>query len=382
MHRQRAVYEPANFAQQRQTGVCQPVGFEARAITTTGRPQSYQSQTSPDRRGQDYHASHALRAMQIVRDLGAAGRVLRPSVIKRCEEYSTDVLGHRRFVPWLLVYSTIAGTFKEGWIPDNFYGAKVVPAIQGPHGHVSFLKSVAGTLFQSERFPNVGSRINGSLYDNEYQPLSFEMARSHFFDGTNRVVFKPDGTGRGKGIRFFDERSFDRSAVGRLGNGVFQRFISQHPLFDKFSATSVATIRLTTVVEQSGAICLRAAHLRLGTGSDTHVQVRTQVRVPLNLSTGELAETGLQANWHECDVHPTTGEAFSGTKTPGFEQCVRTALVHHQRIPFVGSVGWDLAVDRDERAQIIEWNGYHNGITFSECMQGPCFLGLGWERYA
>lgn len=355
------------------------VGFEARAITRQGH---YQSQTAPDPRGQNYHASHALKAMQIVRDLRAVGKLLRPSLVKRCEEYSTEVLGHKKFLPWLLVYSMIAGTFREGWIPENFYGALVVPAIQGRHGHISFLKSIAGRLFQGEWFPNVGSLINGSLYDNEYQLLSFEMARSKFFGSTDRLVFKPDGTGRGKGIRFFDERSFDREAVGLLGNGVFQRFILQHPLFDKFSATSVATLRLTTVVEHSGAISLRAANLRLGTGSDTHVQDQTQVRVALDPSTGELAATGLLANWHECDVHPTTGEAFSGTQIPGFEQCVRTALVYHQRIPFVGAVGWDLTIDRDEKVQVLEWNGYHNGIGFAESSQGPCFLGLDWERYA
>ena len=88
--------------------------------------------------------------------------------------------------------------------------------------------------------------------------------------------------------------------------------------------------------------------------------------MPLDVATGALGETGLMASWLECSAHPTTAEPFAGKTIPAFEQCLRTVISHHQRIPFVGAVGWDVTVDSDEAVQILEWNGFHNGIGFSK----------------
>lgn len=332
-------------------------------------------------REQHYHAGHAARAIEVFRKLDAAGKTVRPADARRCEDYALEVLRHRRFIPWLMVYTALAGAFKEGWIPDNFYGARVVPAIQGPHGHVSFLKSLSAALFDSSSFPDLGSRINGSLFDRAYRPLSFDDARALFFEGNDRLVFKPDDSGRGKGIRFLDSSAFDRQEIEALGSGVFQRHVTQHPVFDRFSTTSVATLRVTTVVEADGTISLRACHLRLGSGSDTHVLPESQVTVPIDLASGALRDSGL-ASWLECRVHPTSGEPFAGLTIPAFDACIRTIIAHHQRIGFVRCVGWDITIDADEAPQILEWNGFHNSIILAEALQGPCFKGLDWERFA
>lgn len=333
-------------------------------------------------RDEHYHAGHAARAAENVRKLEAGGSRLRPADARRCQDYAREVLKHEKYAPWLRVYTAFSGGFKEGWIPDNFYGARVVPAIQGRHGHLSFSKSMTRALFRSASFPDVGSRINGALFDRDYQPLSFNAARERFFEDSDRIVFKPDGSGRGKGILFFDRRSFEPAAIQRLGAGVFQRSISQHEMFDRFSQTSVASIRLTTVAQGNGIVSLRAAYLSLAAGSDTHVRVENVVAVPVDPGTGALADSGISSDWVRRDVHPTSGEPFAGKKVPGFDRCVETVIAHHRKIPFVGCVGWDVAVDRDEQVQILEWNGFHNAINLAEASQGPCFRDLGWERYA
>lgn len=334
------------------------------------------------RRDPAYHAKHAARALQIVRDLAAAGRTLRPSDIELCKDYARDVFGDPKFAPWLLAYTAVSGSFKEGWIPDNFYGERVIPVIQGPYGRQSLLKSLSGMLFNSPAFPDLGSQINGSLFDTDYRRLSFEQARKQFFEQTDRIVFKGDGSGQGKAIHFLEQRAFASETVRSLGNGVFQRRIKQHRLFDLFSDKAVAAIRITTVVEGSGEITPRAAYLCVPTGSATHVQGQSRLRVPVDVATGDLGKTGLLANWLECSAHPTSGEPFAGKTIPAFEQCLRTVVTHHQRIPFVGAVGWDVIVDSDDAVQILEWNAFHNGIGFSEATQGPCFADLGWEKLA
>jgi hypothetical protein len=73
---------------------------------------------------------------------------------------------------------------------------------------------------------------------------------------------------------------------------------------------------------------------------------------------------------------------FAGKTIPAFTQCLHTVLGHHERVPFVRCIGWDITVDSEEEVRILEWNGYHNSIILAEALQGPCFKGLGWERFA
>ena len=335
-----------------------------------------------NRRPPEYHARHAARVAQILQDLNQAGKTLKRSDVKLCENYAIDVFRHKAFTPWLLAYTAVSGNFKEGWIPDNFYGEKVVPEIQGPYGRMSLLKSMSPAVLNSPSFPDLAMQINGTLFDRAYEHLSFDEARKRLFEHADHIVFKADGSGQGKSIHFLDQDSFNRETVARLGSGVFQRRIQQHAFFQAFSGAAVAAVRITTVVEPTGKISPRAAYMCLPIGSDTHVQGSSRIRMPVDLSNGALAEIALDARWLECLAHPTSGETFAGKKIPAFKACVRTVIAHHQRIAFVGSVGWDVVVDSDGEVQILEWNGFHNGIGFSEATQGPCFADLGWERFA
>ena len=49
-------------------------------------------------------------------------------------------------------------------------------------------------------------------------------------------------------------------------------------------------------------------------------------------------------------------------------------------VPFAICIGWDMIIDTNNEIQIMEWNGSHNDIKFSEATQGPCFSNLGWDK--
>jgi hypothetical protein len=52
----------------------------------------------------------------------------------------------------------------------------------------------------------------------------------------------------------------------------------------------------------------------------------------------------------------------------------------HARTPLVRCIGWDMTVDHEGGVQILEWNGGHRNIKFTEATQGPCFADLGWTK--
>jgi len=301
---------------------------------------------------------------------------------KKADAYANDVLGWQGYAPWLYVYSHISGKFKEGWIPDNYYREKVIPNIQGDYGKLSFLKPLNNLFFQKEVSPDIAYFVNGRWLDLNYQPLNKERLIESVFAKNARVIYKLDQSYQGKGVLTFRKENFHPDHIATMGNGVLQNYIDQHPFFSTFVTGSVATIRITTVVDQNQLISLRACYLRLGRKTDTHVRSVNHIRVPVCLQSGILNKSGFLPNWHLIDEHPDSKKQFSSLKIPQYEACVALVKKLHEKLFMVGSIGWDLTVDKDGRPVVMEWNGYSNDIKFSEATQGPCFKDLNWELLA
>ena len=299
---------------------------------------------------------------------------------KLAKDYAIDVLGWKWYAPWLYVYAHIAGEFKEGWIPDNYYGKVVIPKIQGYYGKVSFLKPFTNHLFKKEVSPDIAYFINGFWFGKDLKPILRNNLISELFTETDKIIFKLDQSYQGRGIFVFEEQDFDLSSIEQKGNGVIQKFIQQHPFFDAFVTSAVATIRMTTVVDLDNTISLRACYLRLGRVKDTHVKSNNHVRIPIDMDTGILYEEGYLANWKTVDRHPDSNISFANKEIPGFKACLELVFKLHKKMPMVRTIGWDVNVDKEANPVVMEWNGYSNDIKFSEATQGPCFKGLGWDK--
>lgn len=328
-----------------------------------------------------YHEEHAKVAGTVRKSIESRQGKLPTEVERQCDDYAIEVLGSKKYAPWLYVYSLVAGRFKEGWIPDNFYGANVIAQMKGHYGNFANLKPLNSAFFRDDAFPDLGSFVNGLFMDNAYNVLSPAAFQNMLFDACDRVVFKTDRSSQGLGIHFFDRHSFDADAVARLGNGVFQRYVVQHPLFNEYARNSVATLRMTTAMNDQGQASVRAAFLRLGQADDTHVQSQTQIRIPVDMSTGEFNEVGFMRSWLTTPEHPTSGKAFANVHVPNFARCVDVVTALHRKVPYVRCIGWDVTVDCDGNVVILEWNGAHNDIRFGEATQGPGFRDFGWERF-
>jgi hypothetical protein len=301
--------------------------------------------------------------------------------IRLCDEYAVEVLGGKRFAYWLYVYSAVAREFREGWIPLNFYESIVVPRVQGYYGAISSLKPLNTVLFSNENFPDLLSYVNGVFIDADGKPVSADDVKARLFREHDRVVYKVDRTAGGKAIHIFDRKSFDICQATHLGNGLFQSYIKQHVVFDRFYAGAVATLRIGTIYEDDGTVSPRGCYLRFANPGESHVVGGTEIRVPIDLATGAFGETGYKGRlWEEMAVHPASNAAFRGNVVPAFKECVSTVVGLHRTYPYTRHIGWDLTVDTEKKMRIIEWNGYDVGILTVEITQGPCFADLGWEK--
>lgn len=324
-----------------------------------------------------YHSSHNRLARQLIRSMASvSGGRRRPAMFKQCDDYARDVLGSLKYSPWLQAYSVFSGTFKEGWMPDNYFGKVVIPRINSDE--ISQYKPLSGRLLQTDLLPDLVYSVNGLLYTPAMVPVRRTELEKCLFRQSERVVFKLDGGFQGRSVFVYDIDSFPDESVA-FGNGVFQSYIAQHPFFDAFADQSVSTVRITTVVDDELNVSSRAAYLRLPRSADTHVKSATAVKVAIN-HDGELHERGCLPNWVSTAHHPDSETPFAGQVVPHFQECVAACVSLHKNMVFSRVIGWDVIVDKDEKVVIMEWNGGHNDIKFSEAATGPCFADLGWQN--
>lgn len=118
-----------------------------------------------------YHEAHRKEAIKILKKVEMQKGKISQYARQKCDEYATDVLGSKIYSPWLYVYTAIANEFKEGWIPDNFYGAIVVKKQKGDYGKISLLKTLNNLIFESRHFPDILSYVNGVFFDACYKPI-------------------------------------------------------------------------------------------------------------------------------------------------------------------------------------------------------------------
>jgi hypothetical protein len=327
-----------------------------------------------------YHRFRKLIAEQILRELESLKGKTDKKLIKLSNEYAKEVLGSIMFAPWLYVYSAVNNCFKEGWIPDNYFSKVVLPVIDGGYGFLSDLRPLSNQLFKAEIFPDLAYFVNDLFLSVDGEVLNQNELKEFLFKNRNKIVFKTDNSSQGTGIFFFDRLSFETSAIRKFGNGVFQYYIEQHPFFSDYMPSSVSTIRITTVYEETGHVSVRGCFLRIGRSNEQNVKWASNIVIPVDLDSGKLNQFGFFLNFHPIDKHPDTHTKFSEQCIPHFGKCVSVAIELHRRLPYCRCIGWDMIIDLDNNVKVMEWNGHHTDIKVHEALQGPCFLGLGWEK--
>ena len=323
-----------------------------------------------------FHEEEAMKALQVMQEHNHER--LTSGLKKSADDYSVEIFGSRRYTPWLYVYAVFRGDFKQGWIPDNFFGRLVCPGINKELQAVTSFKSFTRVVLKTELLPDIAYYIDGFFYDRNLSLISIHELRAQ----TPPTVFvKKDGWGRGDGVMKLPSANLNESCFQRIGNCVIQSPIKQHAFFDEIISGSVATVRITTVKEKDGKIGNRAAYLRLGRNDTAWVKSDNSVRVAVVTNNGDLDCFGYTQDWRRWLSHPDTATSFENRRVPKFKEAVEACIELHRNVPHFGIIGWDVAVADNEEIKILEWNSNHCDIKFSEASTGPCFLGLDWEKY-
>lgn len=324
---------------------------------------------------QRYHKFQKKYALKALKTIELEKGKLAKSIMEQCDKYAVEYLGDIKYAPWLYVYAAMQGEFKHGWIPNNYYSEVVIKEIEGIFSLQSEMKPITNRVLKTKNLPDL-LYVHGGMFlePDNYNVVSNDEAFDLLFSKYDEVIFKSNNSMEGSGIKFYKKANWIAGEIEK-DSGVFQEIIKQHDVFNNIFPYPGATIRLTTALDLNGNAKVRAAYLRLGRINDDskHVQSSSAIRIPIKLSTGELATEGYTADWRSTKKHPDTGVTFEGSIIPSFKEACTEVEGLHNNYPFVQSVGWDVSINENEQVQIMEWNSAHNSITFSEAIQGPCF---------
>lgn len=323
-----------------------------------------------------------LKAQEARRALAVLTRQNGPlpqATIQRAHQDAVDRFGAARHAAWLMVYAAAQGEYRDGWLPDSYYIETVMPRINGTAHHLGRVRTTNPIFFDSGSVHDLLYILNGRLLGPDHKALTPDQAVDILRSSGSDVVFKADHSGFGQGVRTIATADLGPQDLSGLGNGVVQPKITGHPVFDRFGSTALATLRIGTVLPDTGAPEVRTCYLKLGRSGHSHVIARDQIRIAVDWTSGDLDGFGYHSDWRRVTQIPGSDAGFDGVSVPAIGKAVATVVDLHAQMPLARYICWDLAIDAQEQIQLLEWEG--GVVSFAEAVQGPCFAGLGWDRF-
>lgn len=310
-----------------------------------------------------------------------SGFKLSSKMKKRIDEYAKEVFGSVSYAPSLYVYTVYNQEFKEGWIPDNYFGYIVAPTVNKALGSVANMKTMSKKIIQTNKLPDKFYVIDQAVYDENFTIVPYEEVERKIFSLSDEYYLKLDYSNQGKGVFKLSRNNFNLNEILDKGDAVLQTPIIQSKFFDEIIEDNVATLRILTYKDSYNEIKFAASFLRLGRKNEDIVQARSSIKVPIIDENGTLnAFANGDNKWKRYYEHPDTGYKFDGNKIPYFKNSVNDCIDIHKRIPHVTIIAWDVSITDEGETQIIEWNAKHPGIKYTEACLGPSFKNLGWEQ--
>jgi hypothetical protein len=301
--------------------------------------------------------------------------------LKLTHEYARDVLGDPLHAGDLRVYTAIAGRFRTGWIPEEFFARRVMPAVSSRAVRtMARTRTLMTPITGLDAVPEIAVRIGPHWFDQHRQPTTRHAVADTAAALGPRIVVKADGSQASLGIAVLPSADLRLAEPMPGVDLVVQRFIAPHPMLAELSPGATPPLRLMTVL-RDGTPELVAAHLRLGTGTTPTAGGTDALRIAVT-TEGVIGDLAADGNWKLHRDHPVTHATFAGVEIPSFDAAVDRCLAWHRRIPQAGVIGWDVTIDADSAVQLLEWNMRRPGVVFHKALSGPNFTELGWERFA
>lgn len=285
------------------------------------------------------------------------------NINSRWKEY-----GYKIPLIWHRKYYGYSGKLDVDYFPEILYTTKL-DGIMNPPSYAKILtdKNLIQFLYRqaldSCNFLKIPKIIcgcsNGYYYIGNEPATKFEVIK-FMCAAKEEFIIKPSvGESSGIGVEkicFSDDYEENKKFLNLYSNNfLVQECIKQNESYALLHKESVNTIRIMTY-KLDGKIKHCPIIMRIGVGK-SHLDNAHAGGMYIAVSDeGYLADFALQ-NFHEkLYKHPDSQIVFKGYKIPHMDKMIAAAKLLHQCLPMIGIVNWDLALDSEDKVELIEGN--------------------------
>ncbi len=275
---------------------------------------------------------------------------------------------------WHALYENINGIKSDMYVPDDLFFVNIANKLV-PRERISFYtdKNCYDKLNVPCKFPNtLGRVISGAFLSDDYE-LSDPIKLGTY----KEVIIKPSiDSGSGKGVIFLSGNDAVSFIKKTLTETPHMEYIIQEPVQQLLGTKALApdsinTLRIMTM-NINGSPSVLSTAIRMGRKGSRLDNV-TGGGMYCGVRKGQLLSRAYDEFFVPFESHPETGVIFKDVNIPEAISAENVCQEAHKRIPELGFISWDVAIDKDGTPIIIEANVRCQGIFLHQVAHGPLF---------
>ena len=275
-------------------------------------------------------------------------------------------------------YKAFCGRFDACYVPDDYYDyAEHVLNLRWSAYFLQHKCHLKYILPPENRAQVIVQKVDGHFITEENVEMTEYQAIELLKQNPVFVAKIARGTGSGKGVQRIDLNTIDDkdAFLHKLVSPEdmeFEQIIRQSDFMSRFNASSVNTIRFVTL-NINGNCTVLSAFLRMGADGTFVDNFCSKRGILVGIDQeGHVNPFGINHEYEKQYKSPT-GLILDGIQIPNYDSIKEQIISFHQRMPFANLIGWDVAIDINEKPVVIEINLDSALIELHQVFNGPIF---------
>lgn len=318
-------------------------------------------------------------------------------IIKRKNQYSSCMLAkdekqaldefwkkaYGRKIPdrWHRLYKSFSTKFDEKFFPAYLYSIHLEDKLN-PWSYCKVLsdKNLLNTLFSDSVYcPDVyAMACDGIFWGKEKTVCSYNELIEQLRNIGKVVIKETVGSSSGKGVQICDFCDGVDTISGQSVKDIvsmfypnfnIQKCIEQSDEISAIYSGSLNTCRVITYIANDKIHCAPLT-MRIGRGGKFVDNIHSGGLVIGLENDGSLKEFAYLESGERFDKHPDTDFKFAGYRVNGADRLIDTALKLHAKVPQLGMISWDFAIDKNHHPVLIEMNLRGQSVWFAQMTHG------------
>ncbi len=266
--------------------------------------------------------------------------------------------GYKPDKKWYQFFGLKEQKFDPHFIPEDYFYTRLYPFLN----NMKFDEQISNKIFTDNLFYDINKPValvkhaRHLFIDKDENLITLDEVID-ILRKEGKSIIKPSDAMQGEGVEIIDFSKDEKNAINTIkkhvekGDFIVQRLVKQNEQMNRLNASSVNTMRLTSLLVNDKVEML-----------STIVRYGQEGSIVDNMAKGGLSRVilpdGTLSKQVKIDEELVELEDYVPEKVIGFEKAVEIIKKIHPRVAHARFIGWDFAVDENNEPVFIELNTY------------------------